>query len=107
MRGVLLADGNQKRLGAGDGGVEHAARQQHRPRLADGQDHSAVFAALRFMYRHGPGVLQLVEHLEAIGRIPFVKADDHGFRGEVHGDDLPDVAVKYAGAAGNAAGGFQ
>ena len=49
------------------------------------------------MHRHDPGVLELVEHLEAVGRRLSVIADGKRLRLRVDGRDLADIAVIDAG----------
>ena len=52
------------------------------------------------MHRHDPGVLELVEHLKAVGRWLSVVAHGERLRLRVEGRDLTDVAVIDARSGG-------
>ena len=97
---ALVPDDDEQGLGARDGRVEHAAREQHGAGLADAEHDRAVLAALRLVHRHDPCVFKLVEHLEAVGRGLAVVAHCERLRLRVDGRDLTDVAVIDARSSG-------
>ena len=95
----LVSDGDQQLARAGHGRIEQASVLKLRRRAGDAEDDGAVFAALGFVDGHGPGVLQLGEHIEAVSDHTPVIVDRHELVGGVNGADVADIAIVDADAA--------
>nr|WP_246460682.1 hypothetical protein [Streptomyces himalayensis] len=98
FNGSALADEHDTFAGAGDGGVEQVALEQHRSGSADhGNDDVGVFAALGAVDGQRVGVDQLIEVGEGVGcRFAVVEGDGELMDFEVDGGDGAAAAVDDA-----------